>query len=205
MQVTENYRWEVPSLSDPANYAMQLQRVAEQIEQEFTDLESWADHMSGGNTEVGAPAILREKNVGQSIPGQVNQYILWNTNTYDNTGQNSVSGTELYLPDQDQRYWWWIGLNLLMAPIAVNLRYTMQLLVQDYDPASGEVLTFTRRHKQYMLPVSGTGNQFMMFDGLYRSGGGRVRATVSHSSPFATSVDVLATSNIWAIRVCPAR
>ena len=206
MQVTsERNKWQVPSRSDPANYSMHLRRIAEQIEEEFTALESWADHMDGSNTEVGAPAILREKNTGQTISGQINQYILWNTNTYDNTGQNSVSGTELYLPDQDQRYWWWIGVNLLMAPIAANLRYGITLLAQDYDPASGEVLTVTRRHKQYMMPVTGTGNQFMMFDGLFRSGGGRIRTTISHSSPFATTADLLSTSSIWAIRICPAR
>lgn len=199
-------RWEVPSPSDPANYSLQLQRIAEQIEREFSDLEPWSDHMAGSNTEVGAPAILREKTTAQAIGSGFEQYLLWQTNTYDNTGLNSPSGTELYLPDQDQRYWWWIGLNVLAAPLNNNLRYTIKLHVQDYDPASGMVDLKTQVYKQYMMPVSGTGNQFMMMDGLFRSGGGRVRATFhTNQTPFGTDVDVLPTSSIWAVRVCPDR
>lgn len=207
MQVSTNTnRFELPSGTDPANYALQLRRVAEQIEDTLNDLDSWASHLAGSSTEVGAPAIMRERSSSQLMRGtSIDNAILWTTSLYDNTGSNQGSNNELILPDQDQRYWWWIGLNVLADPIQANGRYRMRLFVQDYDAASGQVAQSSRSYKQYMLPVTGTGNQFMMFDGLFRSGGGRVRATFAHNNTGNVSINLLSTSSIWAVRVGPAR
>ena len=202
MQVTTwGNEFEAPSAFDPANFSMQMQRIAEQVEQELYDLEFWTDHMNSlGGGEVGSPAIMRSRAVDQAgFPVSVEKPVLWDTTQYDNT--NTPNTGELILPDQDQRYWWWMGVNLLMAPISANARYTTRLYVQDFDPATGQVLTGVYRYNQYMIASS---NQFMMFDGLFRTGGGRMRVTMSHGNT-GGAVNLLASSSVWAVRVCPAR
>lgn len=203
---TQGNRWEVPTGPDPANYALQLERLALQYEEAFSDLEDWSNHMAGSNTEVGSPAIIRERNSSIGAFGlSIANPLKWTTTTFDNTGSVQPLNSELVVPDQDQRYWWWAGLALNLDPIQANGRYTMAMIVQDYDAASGYLAQSTKIHKQYMLPSTGTGDQYMMLEGLFRSGGGRFRGTLAHNNTGGASINVLTGSSIWAVRICPAR
>ncbi len=195
-------RFEAPSASDPANLALHLQRLAEQFEPELLSLEWWSDFLSSGTSfnEVGTPAIYRNNTVTQTgyVPS-VEKSVLWNNTFYDNTF--TASGTnDFILPDQDQRYWWWMGVNLLLPAITLDARMTARLYVQDRDPATGQVLTGVYRYNQYMKTE---GDQYMLFDGLFRTGGGRQRVTYAHGNSGNSSV--LSSSSMWAVRICPDR
>lgn len=200
---TYDNRFEAPSGEDPANYALQMQRVAEQVEEEFNTLQPWLNFFDGNSdSEVGAPAIVRERSSTQSGPvlAGVEFPVNWNNTLYDNTGSNFTADSTLLIPEQDQRYWWYMGVNLLMTAIDANARYTTRFYVEDFDPATGQVLRTVQRHNQYMIATS---NQFLIFDGLFRTGGGNMYTTMTVSG--ATTSDVLASSTVWAVRLCPAR
>lgn len=202
MLTTYDNRFEAPDGEDPANFALQMQRVAEQVEDVFNVLQPWLNFFDGNSdSEVGSPAIVRERNSSQGgfLPG-FEIPVQWNNTLYDNTGSNFTGDQTLLIPEQDQRYWWYMGVNLLVEPIDANARYTTRFYVQDFDPATGQVLRTVQRHNQYMVATS---NQFMIFDGLFRTGGGNMYTTLTVSG--TTTVDVLASSNVWAVRLCPAR
>jgi hypothetical protein len=198
-------KFEAPSEFDPANYALQMQRVAEQIETEFNTLQPWLDFFAGNSdSEVGSPVIIRERTSSQVgfTPGN-EKAVLWNNTVYDNTGSTFPAGDQtLLIPEQDQRYWWYMGVNILIQAIDANARYTTRLYVQDFDPVTGQVLQTVQRHNQYM---SATSNQFMVFDGLFRTGGGNMYVSMNFSAGNPLGIDVLASSSVWAVRLCPAR
>lgn len=202
MRITRDLnQFEAPSGFDPADFAKQMKRLANSIDTAFDDLSFWSaftDYAGGG--EVGTPAIYKSTNVGLTgFNPSVEKAIVWNTVEIDNTGTQGGTG-ELVIPDQDQRYWWWMGVNLLMPAITANARYTTRLYVQDRDPSSGQLLTGVYRYNQYMIASS---DQYMMFDGFFRTGGGRMRVTMSHGG--AAAINVLAGSSVWAVRICPDR
>lgn len=197
-------QYEAPAAADPANLALQLQRLAEQFEPDLLDLEWWSDFLSSGTSfdEVGTPAIYRSSSVTQT--GYVistEKAILWDTTLYDNTF--TATGTnDFVLPDQDQRYWWWMGVNVLSPALTpTDARMTARLYNQDRDPATGQVLTGVYRYNQYMRTE---GDQYMCFDGLFRTGGGRQRVTWAQGNTSGNST-VLAGSSMWAVRICPDR
>lgn len=202
MQITQYANgFQAPSGFDPADFSRQMQRIGNDIDAVFDDLSYWSaftDYAGGG--EVGTPAIYKSTTVAQTgFQPSVEKAITWNSVEIDNTGTQAGTG-ELFLPDQNQRYWWWMGVNLLMPAITVNARYTTRLYVQDRDPSSGQLLTGVYRYNQYMIA---TGDQYMMFDGFFRTGGGRMRVTMSHGNNAA--INVLAGSSVWAVRICPDR
>lgn len=199
---TLNNRFEVPDDETPADLALQLQRIAQQFEPKMLDLQWWADFMGSGTSfdEVSTPAIYRSNSTSQTgFLRSTQKAISWDTTLFDNTGTSQPAG-DLILPDQDQRYWWWMGANIFLPPITLDARFTGRILVQDRDPATGQVLTQETRYNQYMRTE---GDQYMCWDGFYRSGGGRQRVTMSHGSVGAASV--LAGCSVWAVRICPDR
>lgn len=193
--------FEAPSSTDPANFADEMNRVATQVDTVFTDLSLWARHLQyQGAGELGLTAVVRSNSA--QIPNfnaGFEKAVMWDSSLFDNTGV-SPNG-EFVLPDQDQRYWWWMGANVLMQGGSANCRYTSRMYVQDRDPASGALSTSVYRYNAYM---SGTGEQFMIFDTFLRTGGGRVRLTVSHNSS-STPLYMAAGSILWAIRMNPDR
>ena len=202
MQITRGiHQFEAHSGYDPADFAKVLGRLADSIDTAFDDLSYWTsftDYAGGG--EVGTPAIHKSTFGSQTgFNPSVEKAITWQTVEIDNTGTQGGSG-ELVLPDQDQRYWWWMGVNLLLPIITVNQRYTTRLYVQDRDPSSGQLLTGVYRYNQYAIA---TGDQYSLFDGFFRTGGGRMRVTLSHGG--AGAISVLGGSSVWAVRICPDR
>jgi len=196
-------QFEAPSANDPADFALQMGRMADSIDAAFEDLAFWSSHMTyAGGGEVGTPAIYKSNNASQGVflPNE-ERPVVWNTVEYDNTGTQGGSG-ELILPTQDQRYWWWCGVNLLVPAISTDARYTTRLYVQDRDPATGQLLTGSYRYNQYMTGTSG--DQYITFDGLFRTGGGRLRVTLSHGNVNGL-IQVLSGSSVWAVRICPDR
>lgn len=195
-------RFEAPEGIDPADFAKQMQRLATEIDETFGELTNWAAHLTDqGPTELGTPAVMLSTTVNISgFPANAEKAVEWNNVMLDNTGTNSGT-TEMYLPDQDQRYWWWMGTNIIMAPISASGRYTTRIWVQDSDPATGQILTGAYRYNQYM---KSTGNQSIITDGFFRTGGGRIRVTMSHGNT-GGAVNLLASSSVWAIRICPDR
>jgi hypothetical protein len=195
-------KFEAPTEQDPANLALILQRIAEQVEDPMIDLLDWPDFQtwSSGAGEVGTPALyLQNSNTQSGFPISVEKSVVWNQTLFNNTGIAHVAG-DLVLPDQDQRYWWWMGVNLFIPAITNEARWTGRLYVQDRDPATGQVLTNVSRYNQYMRTES---DQYMMWDGLYRSGGGRCKVTMAHGGAATTSI--LSSSAVWAVRICPDR
>jgi hypothetical protein len=197
-------QFEAPSANDPADFALQMGRLADSIDAAFEDLAFWPSHMAyAGGGEVGTPTVYKSITATSTAVFLPNQEtaVPWTNVEYDNTGTQGGTG-ELILPTQDQRYWWWCGVNLLVSAASANARYTTRLYVQDRDPATGQLLTGAYRYNQYMTGASG--DQYMTFDGLFRTGGGRLRVTLSHGNTNG-SVNVLAGSSVWAVRICPDR
>lgn len=194
--------FEVPTATDPANLALILQRIAEQFETPLNVLTDWPEFMTWtpGNEEVGTPALYLSNSTTQNnFLFSTEKNVSWDSTIYNNTGTPIVPG-DLVLPDQEQRYWWWMGVNLFIPPITAEARWTGRLYVQDRDPATGQVLTTVSRYNQY---YRNNGDQYMCWDGLFRSGGGRCKVTMSHGQAAPTSV--LSSSAVWAIRICPDR
>jgi hypothetical protein len=138
----------------------------------------------------------------QTAPS-IERTVTWNNTIFDNTG--TATGTsELYLPDQGKRYWWYIGANLIIDQASsLNVRNTVRLWIQDRDPATGQVLTGAYRKNHYYIGGAGTGF-FTITDGFFRTGGGRIRVTMSHSDQISQR-SVLQNSLVWAVRICPDR
>lgn len=202
---TFDNQFEAPSGFDPADFSKQMQRMAGQVDEVFATLTDWADHLTyQGKSELGTHVIMRltSANMPATAPS-IERTVTWDTTLIDNTG--TVSGTgELYLPDQDQRYWWYIGANLLIdSASSLNVRETVRLWIQDSDPATGQLLTGAYRKNYYH--IAGTALPFnTLTDGFFRTGGGRIRVTMSHSDQISNR-SVLQNSIVWAIRICPDR
>ena len=197
--------FEAPSDYDPADFSKQMQRMAGQVDTVFATLTDWAGHMTSlGQQEKGTQAIIRyaSANMPATAPS-IERTVTWDTTIFDNTG--TVGGdTELYLPDQDQRYWWYIGTNLIIdSASSINVRQTVRLWIQDRDPATGQVLTGAYRRNHYFINPNGSPSNTVT-DGFFRTGGGRIRVTMSHSDQISNR-SVLAQSSAWAIRICPDR
>ena len=195
-------RFETPEPKDPANIALQLQRLAEQYDAPLDLLQDWTAFLTDGSSgdEVGVPAV-HKTTLGPQTGYQPNieKSVLWDVTLFDNTS-GPAGVNDLFLPDQDQRYWWWMGCNLLVAPITDNARMAARIYIQDRDPATGQVLTTVSRYNHYMRTE---GDQYMAWDGFFRTGGGRQRVTFGHGGAAATSI--LAGSSVWALRICPDR
>lgn len=196
--------FEAPDDYDPANFSKHMQRMAGQIDAVFETLTDWNGHMTNlGQGEKGTQAIMR--NTSANMPStalSIERTVTWNTTLFDNTG--TATGTnELYLPDQDQRYWWYIGTNLITDSASnSSVRFTTRLWIQDRDPATGQVLTGVYRHNNYFINPNGY-SMNLFSSGFFRTGGGRVRVTLAHSD--AVNRSVLQNSSVWAIRICPDR
>jgi hypothetical protein len=196
-------KFEVPSSSDLADINLWQQRMAEQVDKAFTDVTLWSQFMEWGNnrTERGTPAIVRSRGTNQTgFVNTVEKAIIWDTNIYDTYG--GAAAGDLILPQQDQRYWWWIGVSLDItgggAP--ADARTITRIYTQDTDPATGLILTGNYRYDQYMR---GGFDEFITFDGFLRTGGGRQRVTFNHTA--GSDRSVVAQSYVWAIRICPDR
>lgn len=197
-------KFEAPSANDPANAALWMRRVAEQAEQPYRDYEWWSDFLDNKSfstdPRAATPAIIRQLSSTQSgfAPG-VETAINWNSTVFDNMNTNQGTG-DLILPDQDQRYWWWIGLCLILPAVSANVRFTSRFYLQDRDPSTGLLTTAAYRYNQYMIAA---GEQYMLWDAFVRTGGGRQRVTFSHGE--AVSFGVQGSSMVWAVRICPDR
>ena len=111
---------EAPSDFDPADFAKHMQRMAGQVDDVFATLTDWAGHMTNqGQGEKGTQAIIRANIINNqtATAASIERTMIWDTTLFDNTGTASGSN-ELYLPDQDKRYWWYIGTNLITDGVA---------------------------------------------------------------------------------------
>jgi hypothetical protein len=197
---------ETPDSGAPANLALQLQRIAEQTENAFVELQHWSNFMSWSSLlsdggEVGTPALVRSLSADQTGVQLARELaVSWNSTLYNNTGVTPTNG-DFVIPEQEQRYWWWMGCHIIMQPGVVNTRYTTRMYVQDRDPTTGQVLTGFYRYNQYMV---GSGSQFIVFDGLFRTGGGRQKVGIVHNY-LPNALNLVAGSFMWAVRISPDR
>lgn len=197
----------VPTDTDPPAMALDLQRLAVAGDERLTQFTQWSRFADWDSTwppdEVGTPALLRTIVSGTVGPfvQNVEKFIIWSGQIFDNTipAGPSVLG-ELTLPDQDQRYWWWVGCNLIFAQTAANTRLRTNLYVHDRDPATGSLLSTVYANNAYAI---GIGNEMILFDAFVRSGGGKLRAGFTQAS--AASLNMQAGSFLWAVRVAPDR
>lgn len=209
-RVTDSeFRFQGPSASDPADFAMHLKRIGDQVDEVFNQYDTWSGYIAGvASGEVGSPAIIKARSSDQtSFPGgNLQNAMSWNATTFNNTGVAAVNANgEMTLPEQEQRYWWYMGANLYLPAIQVTGKYTARIIVTDFDPTTGQIVTTTAgRYNHYQ---QSSGNQYMTCEGVYRSGGGRVRVTLAHNNTggIPASISVLNGSAAWAVRLCPAK
>lgn len=206
---THNFRFQAPSAYDPADFAMHLKRIGDQVDGVFADYETWSGYIAGvASGEVGSPAVIKSRSTDQTgFPGSNLQLqVSWNSTPFNNTG-TAIAGAagEMTLPEQDQRYWWYMGTNLYLPAIQTTGKYTARIIVTDFDPATGQVITSTVGRMNHYQQSGG--NQYMTCEGVYRSGGGRVRVTLAHNNTggIGAVISLLAGSSAWAVRLCPAK
>lgn len=206
---SHRFRFEAPTEFDPADFSMHTKRVADQVDDVFADYDTWLGYLAGvASGEIGSPAVIKARSSNQTgFPGgNLQKQIDWNSTPFNNTG-TAIAGAagELYLPDQEQRYWWYMGTNLYLPTIQLTGRYIARIIVTDFDPATGQAVTTTAGRFNHYMQTSGA--QYMLCEGVYRSGGGRVRVTLGHNNTggIPAVIDVNAGSSVWAIRLGPAK
>ncbi|MEV4122915.1 hypothetical protein, partial [Micromonospora sp. NPDC049645] len=120
---------------------------------------------------------------------------------FNNTAIPQPTPGDLVLPDQDEnRFWWWVGGAYGFDQTApVGTRFKIRTYVQDRDPSTGQLNTYTHRAQAYSVNVA---PEYLMWDGFIRSGGGRLRHGIMHQSATA-SVNMLQFSQMWAVRITP--
>ena len=112
---------------------------------------------------------------------------------------NMVTITDLQLLAYPQRWWWYVGANLLLtAGATANTVFTTRLYLDDTDPATGLTSQKVLKRTSYS---AGAGVEELFIDWFVLSGGGRLRATVVHNH--TATLDFTGDSYLWATRVAP--
>lgn len=156
-------------------------------------LDSWADLAD-------YPASVKGHAGGQSMPITVETGVNFTATVFDNQFA-TFDTNDIVLPDQDQRYWWWVGIHLRLAALNVaNVRIRPRIYVADRDPVTGLTPTTVITEPWYS---ASSGLENLMMGDLVRSGGGRIRATLQHAHSAALTVN--AGSLLWAVRVASER
>jgi hypothetical protein len=181
----------VPLPADPAAGAPQLQALATIADTTIAGFDALPVTLRNPT------AITSGGSMGFSFGAGSETAATFGIVEFDNA--NMITVTDLQLPTYPQRWWWYVGTNLLLtAGAAANTLFTARLYLDDTDPATGLSVQKVLKRNYYS---PGAGVEELFIDWFVLSGGGRLRATVVHNHTAA--LDFTGSSYLWATRVTP--
>ena len=181
----------VPLPADPAAGGPQLQALATVADTRIGDFDALPGFLHNPT------AITTGGSLGFPFSAGTESSPTFGIVEYDNSAMINMS--DIVLPTYPQRWWWYVGANLLMTSgAAANTLFTMRLYVDDTDPATGLTGQKTIKRNYYS---SGAGVEELFLDWFVLTGGGRLRATVVHNH--TATLDFTGSSYAWATRLTP--